>query len=337
MLGDATLRATWDGFYANAGGARDRYLAMVARVAAALADEPSVIGYDLLNEPGGDEPGQIAPLYADAAAAIRNADPQAILFLSPAAVTSAGVPTRLPRLPIDNIVYSPHYYDGIVLMLGAWRGEDESAPFDTMEATATAWEVPLFVGEYGAPATLANVDGYVGALTAELDRRLASGAQWTYTPGWTPERKDGWNDEDFSIVDDRGALRPSFRPRPYPRRIAGTPTALAVSDGGEAMLTLAWRHAPSAGATEIVVPAAFFGGRRRVEAEGDVSCALDELVARCTAATTGEKRVRVVSDPPRCGLTGGEAILLLAIAFAVRRMVAQSCSRSPSKVSTRRS
>jgi endoglycosylceramidase len=325
MLSDSTLRATWDGFYANAGGARDRYLAMIARVAAALVDEPGVIGYDLLNEPGGDEPTQIAALHADAGAAIRRVDPAAILFLSPAAVTSAGLPTRLPRPSLTNVVYAPHYYDGVVFTLGAWRGEEEGAPFDTMQETATAWGAPLFVGEYGASPSVKNVDGYLGALTAELDRRLASGAQWAYTPGWTEAAKDGWNHEDYSIVDDTGRPRANFRPRPFPRRVAGTPTAFEVRDassGGEAALTLTWRHDPAIGATEIVAPPTFFGpsGARRVEPEGDVTCAADgELVVRCTAPTAGDKRVRVVADPPRCGLTGGEGLLLVAIYAAAKR------------------
>jgi len=329
MIGDSQLAATWDGFYANAGGARDRYLAMLGRVAAALVDEPAVIGYDLLNEPGGDEPTQLAALHADAGAAIRRADPDAILFLSPAAVTSAGLATRLPRPSLGNIVYSPHYYDGVVLIVGAYRGEEEGAAFDLMQQTATAWGAPLFVGEYGASATVANADGYVGALTAELDRRLASGAQWAYTPGWTDAAKDGWNREDFSIVDDTGALRANFRPRPYPRRVAGTPTSFTVTDGADAALTLTWRHDPATGATEIVAPPPFFGpsGARRVEAEGDVRCTTADLVVRCTAATAGDKRVRVVADPPRCGLTGAEGLLLVGVLTALRRRRARGQSR----------
>ena len=48
-----------------------------------FADNPAVVGYDLLNEPFGNEVTEIAPLYADVAVLIRKHDPAAILFIEP--------------------------------------------------------------------------------------------------------------------------------------------------------------------------------------------------------------------------------------------------------------
>jgi hypothetical protein len=48
-----------------------------------FADNPAVIGYDLLNEPFGDEVKEIGPLYEDVAARIRKHDQKAILFIEP--------------------------------------------------------------------------------------------------------------------------------------------------------------------------------------------------------------------------------------------------------------
>ena len=59
-LGD-DMKSAFGAFYADSTGARTRYLAMLGTVAAALADEPGVLGYDLLNEPF-DRPAQISPL-----------------------------------------------------------------------------------------------------------------------------------------------------------------------------------------------------------------------------------------------------------------------------------
>ena len=42
-----------------------------------------MIGYDLLNEPFGDEVTEIGPLYADVAQRIRKHDPDGILFIEP--------------------------------------------------------------------------------------------------------------------------------------------------------------------------------------------------------------------------------------------------------------
>lgn len=48
-----------------------------------FADNPAIVGYDLLNEPFGDEALQISPLYEDVAARIRKHDKKAILFIEP--------------------------------------------------------------------------------------------------------------------------------------------------------------------------------------------------------------------------------------------------------------
>jgi endoglycosylceramidase len=303
MLGEPVLKATWDAFYADTTGARTRWLAMIGRVAQALAGEDAVIGYDLLNEPGGDEATQLAPLYEDAARVLRAADPAAILFVSPGALTSAGTTTKLPRPSFDNLAFSPHFYDPIVFLLKSWTGDDESAVFQSMTNTATTWGVPLFLGEYGAPPSTQDVAGYLSALAGQLDLALSSGAQWVYTPGWTPTAKDGWNTEDFSIVDDAGALRANFVPRPFARRVAGTPLMLQADP-----FFVAWQHDPAAGETELYVPAGL-----NVTGEDDVRCVRDGDIARCTAATAGVKRVRAGEDA-RCGLTGGELLLLLMMA-----------------------
>jgi endoglycosylceramidase len=322
MLGDPDLKTTWDAFYADSNGARTRYLAMIARVAAALRDRPAVVGYDLLNEPGGDERTQIGPLYEDAARAVRAVHPAAMVFVSPANITSAGDATNLVRPTFDNFAYAPHYYDPTLILFHGWQGSDESAAFTEMTGTARAWGVPLFLGEWGAPPSVDEVGGYLGAIGRQLDLALASAAQWAYTPGWTAAAKDGWDVEDFSIVDDSGATRANFRARPFARRIAGTPTALVVGDEADAKknaMQLSWTNDPAAGATELFAPAAWFGGAVEVSADGDVSCARDGDLVRCTSATSGAKAVRVAAPAPRCGLTGLEAIALVAILRRRRR------------------
>lgn len=322
MLGDAELTRSWDAFYGDAFGARTRYLVMIARVVAALAGEPMVIGYDLLNEPGGDERAQIGPLYEDAARAIRAVDSAAILFVSPANITSAGNATMLAKPGFSSFVYSPHYYDPTLILFHGWQGSDEKVAFDEMSSTAAAWGVPLFVGEYGAAPSTEEVGGYMGALATQMARVMASGAQWVYTPGWDATAKDGWNTEDFSIVDGSGATRANFVPRPIPRRIAGTPTSITLVEKSDAKLnalTLSWDHDPARGETELFAPAAWFGGSVDVSTTGGLSCGSDGDFVRCHDASAGAKSVTLSVASPRCGLTGAEALLLVALARRRRR------------------
>jgi endoglycosylceramidase len=322
QIGDPDIKASWDAFYSDANGVRTAYLAMITRVAMALASETAVIGYDLLNEPLGDEPTQIGPLYTDAVAAIRTVDPNAIAFVSPNSVTSAGEATKLPQPTFTNYCYAPHFYDPTVSLLQSWGNSDESIGFGAMTGTSTAWNVPLFVGEFGSQPSVDEVDGYMGAMATQLNAALASGAQWAYTPGWTPTAKDHWDAQDYSIVDNTGAMRANFRPRPFARRIAGTPTMLTISDEMDAKqnaLQLAWTNDPTAGATELYVPAAYFGGSVRVDGDGDVKCKLTGDLASCTAKTTGAKSVRVAAaTKTRCGLTGAEALAFVLL-FRRRR------------------
>ncbi len=317
---DPDLGGIWNSFFADAGGVRTRYLAMVASVATALTAEPNVLGYDLLNEPGGDEPTQLAPLYEDEAKAIRAVDPKAILFVSPRALTSAGIQTQLPKPSFDNFVYSPHYYDAGVIVTGQWNGSDEKTAYARMATQATTWGVPLFVGEFGSSPTIDGVEGYMDASYAQLDALLASGAQWAYTPGWTDANKDGWNMEDFSIVDGSGTLRSNFRARPHVQKVTGTPTSIA-SDA--ASLTVSWTNVPSSNATELFVPPSALGADSLAfDTSSDVSCISKGNTVSCSSSTPGAKTVRIHAAPApqsNCGLTGMEALILLGAVWAVRR------------------
>lgn len=69
----------------------------------------------------------------------------------------------------------------------------------------------------------------MNALHDGLNRTLASAAQWSFTPGWTPDQKDGWNGEDLSIIAPVQIRPQLFRARPYPQETAGVPQSLQVT------------------------------------------------------------------------------------------------------------
>jgi endoglycosylceramidase len=305
VLADDSVKETWEAFYADTYGARTRFLYMLARVATAFADEPGVIGYDLLNEPYGDEKTRIGPFYELAAPSLRAADPDAIIFVSPTMLTSGGRQTELAKPTFENVAYAPHYYDPGLFLFHGWSGAEPDEVFGFMSGTARSWGAAMFLGEFGAPPDADEQGAYLDTMYRHLDDVFASSAQWVYTPGWTPEKKDGWNTEDFSIVDDKGALRANFRPRPYARRIAGAPLSMKIK-GDE--LTLEWQNDPSLGETEIFAPNGVPSG---------ADCTRAGMILRCTASA-GKVTLRVGQEEKSCGLTGAEA-LLIALVLSRRR------------------
>ena len=297
MIIDVGMHMAWGAFHDDATGARTRFLQMIERVAGRLATHDAVIGYDIMNEPWGDEPTDLHELHRDAEVALRRAHPAAILFVSPHALISAGGKSNLKKPAFSNFVYSPHFYDGAVVTLRVWLGGKPDAAFANMRSVADAWGVPLFVGEFGGGADVSNVSGYVAALYDGLDAALAGGAQWVYTPGWTPALKDGWNGEDLSIFVGTGAPRANFVARPFPRRISGTPAHFFVdSTPGARSLELSWEHVASTGATEIYVPfEALFGAAPvTIETSGEaLTCSVAGDLVHCSSPVNGPKLVQL--------------------------------------------
>jgi endoglycosylceramidase len=296
MIIDPGAHASWHAFHANDGGVKTRYIAMLRRVATALAGERGVIGYDMMNEPWGDEATEIDALYAAASGALRSAHPDCILFVSPHALTSSGVATKLPRPRFDNFAFAPHLYDPGVVVLKTYLGSGLYQGFETMQAPARAWGVPLFVGELGAPPSTGNVEAYIQAYYDRLDDGFSSAAQWSFTPGWTPTALDGWNAEDLSVVDDHGAIRRNFTPRPYARRTAGNPTRFRVTpaSGSAPMIAeLAWDHDPARGVTEIAIPTVA-GATPQIATEGaGLVCLPDVGRVLCSSPVAGAKRATI--------------------------------------------
>jgi endoglycosylceramidase len=311
MATDPATYRSFDDFFADAHGVRSRYLAMLERLGCAFATVPGVIGYDLLNEPWGDEQTDLAPLYCDAAAVIHSRHPAALLFLEGHVTTNSGIQTKLPRLAIPNTVYAPHYYKPLTTLLGRWSGGEHNIDraFAHMTAKAEAWDVPLFVGEFGIAGDAHNAGAYVTTLYDRLDACLASGAQWNYTPTWTEALKDGWNAEDFNILDPAHQPRPNFPLRPYPRLTAGIPLRFAyrapAAPGHGASLEFSWHHCPERGETELFLPMALFPPGSALSVHpAEVSCRYDALrqvlVCRAPFALTATLAL--------CGPTPGQVL-----------------------------
>jgi hypothetical protein len=162
------------------------------------------------------------------AAAIRSIDPQALILLE----TPPSHP--LPESGVEdiaNIVYEPHWYDGLVLFakkFNPWLGLDIQkkrlilGPWVIRKSYARQIHylkqmagkylrgAPTLIGEFGIPFDLEDKRAYrtgdfsfaIKAFDRSLramDDALTSYTIWNYTADNTNERGDSWNDEDLSI------------------------------------------------------------------------------------------------------------------------------------------
>ena len=304
-LTDPNMHRSFSDFYADNYGVRTRYLAMLGQVASAFAPIRGVIGYDPLNEPWGDERREIAPLYRDAAKVLRARHPTAILFLEAHGPTAAGIRTRLPNPGLENVAFAPHYYKPLAIALEDWGGQTSSInrAFDRMETKAEEWNVPLILGEMGIQGGARRAGDYVDYLYDKADASFTSAMQWNVAPHWTPQFGDGWNGEDFSILDGLGQVRPNYRPRPYPRRVAGVPIRFRFESSnpprGCPRLEFIWLHRPGIGSTEIVVPAGAFPPTARPSIEpSDATCRWDPTRRLLICDSPRPSTIRVVLEVP---------------------------------------
>lgn len=289
--GSDLVTEAWDRFYDDTDGVQSRLVAVWGELAEALADEWSVAGYDLLNEPGAgwDENAwtgllsEFAPLgefYSRAIEAIRAAESDAAIeprpiFFEP---TVAGNPVPPDFSDDPGLVFAPHLYGGSI------------AGFITVDqhwsvafSQAAGYETSLWAGEYGwwddpaaHPELVGRVARFViredgGADDAPDAERAAfvpvGGAWWQWaaacgdphrvtSANLTPEGDSRQYRVTACPSDEDQGVVPDWRTlltRPFPRFAPGWITGL-VADGAFATLELQAEDAEPGTVVELWVP-----------------------------------------------------------------------------------
>jgi endoglycosylceramidase len=237
-----TTAPLWDHY-------RDAFVAIASR----LADDPRVIGYDLMNEPWFGslapmdfEPQRLMPFYRHVGAGLAAAAPGRRLFLEPSSGYAAGLGTSLPPF-VAGEVYAPHYYPAANESQG-YDGDRAAidGALDAMVLEAAALGSPWLLGEAGIPNLQPGAAAYLTDLLDALDARFGSVTLWDYSrspPG------------SFSLLDENGGEQAVVAAvvRPYAHRIAGRPLAMHYDPASRA-LEASWEEAGVRAPTEIVLP-----------------------------------------------------------------------------------
>lgn len=220
-------------------GLQAAFIRMLELVGARYAEHASVIGFELFNEPvtGSDE---LDAFQFRAAAALRDAAPEKLVFFEPPAIRNFldFQPLASSPFPVSGSVYSPHIYTFVfgdqAAALESVSKESLRPSMDNARAEANAWATPLFVGEFGVGPDTTNADLWMRYELELQDEYLASSAFWL----WKEESQGRWG--VFEKVGEDWQERPqvvAWVSRIYPQRIAGVPESLAV-DGDTGTMRL---------------------------------------------------------------------------------------------------
>ena len=261
----ALLRA-FDNLFGNAPGPggiglADRYAAMAAMLARTFRGERHLLGYELFNEP---YPGsqyatcmspsgcpvfdaQLSAFYRRVIAQVRAADGRHLIFYEPNLFFDFGSDTHLDNPGGGDARTGFAFHD---YCLGAGAGDalppapgngpgctvEEQRVFDNANAYATRSGAPLINTEWAAT----DDAGTVARVADELDANRIPWTFWNYnSPRFVKDPRQppagaNVNETALRILD-----------RPYPRAVAGTPTAWHW-DASARRFTLSYSTAPPA-------------------------------------------------------------------------------------------
>jgi len=182
----------------------------------------------------------LRPFVNRYAAAIREVDPKAVIFMEAEAVLRENPPIWGPG-DADNIVYAPHWYDGVLLFTKRYVPfaginaftvkpvlglENVRRSFRNQLKKHKDWardhlgNVPVVIGEVGIPYDLNDRVGFryndfrvhgqaIERTMQALDANLLNFTWWNYTADNSNARGDQWNGEDISVFSRDQQTDPS--------------------------------------------------------------------------------------------------------------------------------
>ncbi len=225
------VQACYDNLWASE-ELHQHYAEAWRRIAAALADNPAVIGFDVMNEPywgsavmASFEQAKLQGFYEEIVPVVRSAAPDWVAFLEPSAGRNLGVATGLTPFPFPNVVYSPHCYDSSAEQGNGFNPSNRAMLMTKIAALndeALALNAALWVGEYGGTADSAGIVEYMDADYDGMAAVVAGSAYWSYDEGGGYSLLNGDGSERAILLDEVV--------RPYPQRVAGTPESVSFDE-----------------------------------------------------------------------------------------------------------
>jgi endoglycosylceramidase len=238
----APVQAAFKSFFAldDASGLQKSYLAMLRYVATRWANNDSVIGFEVFNEPD-TGPAENQAFNIAAAQAVRSAAPEKLVMFEPLAIRNFTDFTALSPtpFPVSGSVYTPHIYTYVFAPVQTSFNNATPAELEgsvrAARDEAAAWKTPLWISEFGCAPTNAAPNALWMQTAAQLhDRYFASDAWWL----WKEQSQDAWGVYDFNATDGSWVERPhvvAWVSRVHVARIAGVPKSVESTFIGDSI------------------------------------------------------------------------------------------------------
>eukprot|EP01023_Acetabularia_acetabulum_P063022 TRINITY_DN785_c6_g1_i4.p1 TRINITY_DN785_c6_g1~~TRINITY_DN785_c6_g1_i4.p1 ORF type:complete len:264 (-),score=24.71 TRINITY_DN785_c6_g1_i4:270-1061(-) len=198
-----------------------------------------------MNEPKGNELTQLTPFYEKAADILLKIQPQYLIFFEPQQlVTSSLVESKLPQQSYNNAIFAPHFYNPFSYVGLYDFSVQTRIAFKRLNSKSKELQVPQFMGEFGCKI-MEFTQNYIDDFYEQMDEYFVGGTQWTFSPTWNNVTFDGWNGENFSIVDNQGNLREGYVLRPSVRAIPGTPVSFSFQKNSFIPFQFTWKQSAS--------------------------------------------------------------------------------------------
>jgi endoglycosylceramidase len=297
-LSNGNVQSAFDRFWAPGSTVQTAYGALWDMMATRYASRAGVIGFEPINEPGWGsadmdtfEATTLTSFYGTMTARLQASAPDALVFFDGTGVDGVLVSTSVGLPSGSGLVFAPHYYQAAALGGTSPSPALVQGSLQEWQQRGSTWNVPVFLGEFGASNPTPDVEAYISAHYDALDALAMSGTQWEYSTS-----TELWNGEDLSLCAADGTENPQAQAivRPYARAVAGDSVTFSF-DASSSTATLT--YAPTAGGvTEVAVPARAYPAGYTVAITG--GCADSSQAGRLLVqADTGAGMVTVTIAP----------------------------------------
>ncbi|WP_345801335.1 cellulase family glycosylhydrolase [Microbacterium sp. AZCO] len=242
-------------FFFDTDGVQTALVETWGRLAEVFRDDPTVAGYDLLNEPGFGETAPVTTslllgrFYDRAIDAIRAAGAPQIVFIEPSILWSGLGFDAGPAAGFTqdaNWAFSPHLYAESITMdrsLGITPIVSMKRQFALAQRVADQYGVPLWSGEYGYWGDAADRVARLERYARLEDRYVLGSAYWVWKQacgdpqGGIGDVGDALIPQDCASGDDLPPRDDLLRilGRAYPQSAPGSVSELSATDDAFAM------------------------------------------------------------------------------------------------------